>query len=845
MSILDQDWFSHIRRPSRYLGNEINAIRKDPTKVKVSIVLAFPDVYEVGMSHLGLKILYHILNRPEWLAAERVFCPWTDLEEEMRRRKIPLTSLESRRPLSEFDILGFSLQHELCFTNVLTMLELSGIPWDAGERTEAHPLVIAGGPSCFNPEPIAWVFDLMVIGDGEEVSLEICKELCRAKEKSPFWKNDLLHRLRSVKGIYIPSFFHVEYGKEGAVNTVIPSAEGYSRVEKTTVRDIDNHPYPEQQVVPFTELVHDRLCIEISRGCTRGCRFCQAGMIYRPVRERPLDSVLKIAMNSLRYTGYEDISLLSLSSGDYGCIEPLLKSLMDKQSRENVSVSFPSLRADTINMFWMEQITRVRKTGFTLAPEAGNERLRKIINKDLSQKDLFQIAHMIYDAGWNMIKLYFMIGLPGETEEDLEDIISLSKEIASIPGKKGKRPKLNISLSTFVPKAHTPFQWVAQIPLEESRRRIQFIQDNLKAAPVRVKWNQPEMSWLEGIFSRGDRRLGRVVARAWDLGARFDAWGEEFQREIWQEAFRNAEVDPDFYLSRARSLNELLPWDHISPGIDKEYLKREWSKAQKGELTEDCRKKCHDCGVCDHRTLTPVLYAEKGNRSSNLELGAETTLQGSQMKYRLIFEKLGYAKYLSHLELVRLLVRALRRVKTPLVYSGGYHPMPKVSFASALPVGVESMQETMDMEVHWALDTGSFKRELNLQLPEGIKINQVMEIPFRQKAPQVKEASFLGITKKPCLDPGSVDAFLNSTYFPIPKATKKGQVEVNARAILRSIRLLSSSSVKMVISYGQGPSLKPDTIIKEIFSLDNSHLEGLKLLKTQEVLNDDPLTRIR
>ncbi|MCP4667360.1 MAG: TIGR03960 family B12-binding radical SAM protein, partial [Deltaproteobacteria bacterium] len=639
MTPADQSWFSKITRPSRYLGGEVNSITKDPAGVEVSVVLAFPDVYEVGMSHLGLKILYNILNSEPWLAAERAFSPWMDLEEEMRRRKVRLTTLESDRPFSDFDIIGFSLQHELSYTNVLNMLDLSRISFLARDRSDESPLVIAGGPACFNPEPVAELFDVIVIGDGEKTTLEICRTVRKAKSLKKKGKKEILSRLSHIKGVYVPSYFSVHYHAKGSISAVEPLVSHCQVVEKAILPDIDDFPFPENQVVPFAELVHDRLSIEISRGCTRGCRFCQAGMIYRPVRERNPESVLEKARKALMATGYEDISLLSLSSGDYSCIEPILKILMERQANERVSVSLPSLRVDSLGPAMIKEIQKVRKTGFTLAPEAGNDRLRRVMNKGLSREDILETARIIYGAGWNLIKLYFMIGLPFEEEKDLQDIIDLAKEIVRLGGKKGRRAKLNVSVSTFVPKSHTPFAWAPQIPLEESRRRIRFIRKGLDKSPIRVKWNQPEMSWLEGIFSRGDRRLCKALIEAWRLGARFDAWGEHFRMEIWEKAFRCSGVDPSFYLHRKRALNEVLPWDHIKSGVGKDYLLREWKRAQRGVLTADCREKCMECGVCDHKTIAPILF-DRWKPGPGLEKSSPRVISSSPRKYRITFTKL-------------------------------------------------------------------------------------------------------------------------------------------------------------------------------------------------------------
>ena len=835
MSILDQCWFSNISRPSRYLGKEINSVSKDQARVEVSIALAFPDIYEVGMSHLGLKILYHILNRQGWLAAERIFSPWVDLEKELRRNSMPPATMESGRPISDFDIIGFSLQHELSYTNVLNMLELSGIPLLAKDRSDDAPLVIAGGPACFNPEPVAEFFDIMVIGDGEKVALEICRAVRNAKKGKARDKNKLFHQLYPIKGIYIPSFFTIHYDQDNRVTSAEPLLRDYPVVEKAIIPDIDAYPFPERQVVPFTQLVHDRIAIEISRGCTRGCRFCQAGMIYRPVRERSPESILEKADKALRMTGYDDLSLLSLSSGDYSCIEQLFKVLMDRQSRSKVSLSLPSLRIDSLSPLLIEQVKRVRKTGFTLAPEAGNDRLRRVINKGLTHDEIIEMARAIYGAGWKLIKLYFMIGLPFEENRDLSDIIGLAKEVASLAGRKGKKPKLNASVSTFVPKSHTPFMWLPQITLEESRRRIEFIRKGLKNSPVRVKWNQPELSWLEGVFSRGDRRLSRVLMEARELGARFDAWSEHFRLDIWEEAFKRAGVNPRFYLYRERAPDEVLPWDHIKSGVTKNFLKREWSRACNEKSTSDCREKCHECGVCDHSTIDPVIHGDWHPLPDGPVYPADPTPEHG-IRYRLIFTKLGHARYLGHLELVRVFTRAFRREEIALVHSRGFHPMPKISFACALPVGTESQHETMDIEATGPIDPSDIKDRLNRQLPPGIEIVLAEKIPAAKKSAILKESHFLVTLNNVTLEKERLDRFLKSDYFYVVKNGKKGEHKVDARALITSMSFAAPDKIKITMNHGPGPELKPAAIVKSVFALEDGHMKGVKVLKTSQVL---------
>ncbi len=832
MPIKEHSLLLKIKHPSQYIGEEINSVKKDAADVDVSIALAFPDIYEVGMSHQGLKILYKILNGFDWIAAERVFSPWTDLEEEMRSRKMHLTSLESDRPLNSFDIIGFSLQHELSFTNVLTILELSGVPFLSSERDDSFPLIIAGGPACFNPEPVADIFDAILIGDGEEAAVEICKTVRRARDER-LKKSDLLMELKGIRGVYIPSLFMPHYNSEGLTEHIEPLCGDYRSVQKSIVRDIGIYPYPEDQVVPFASLVHDRLAIEIARGCTRGCRFCQAGMIYRPVRERSAGSVVEILDQALQKTGFEEVSLLSLSSGDYSCIAPLIKELMDRHSGKKIAVSLPSLRIDSLDPSWLEEIKRVRKTGFTLAPEAGNDRLRKIINKTLTDEDIMNMARYLYGAGWDLIKLYFMIGLPQEREEDVLDIVRLAKRAAGLAKGRGRREVLNVSVATFVPKAHTPFMWSPQIGHEESMRRIKIIRDGLKGTRIHVKWNQPELSWLEGMFSRGDRRLTGALIEAWRLGARFDAWAEHFKVDVWKEAFKRSGIKEDFYLHRERQFDEIMPWEHIRSGVLKGYLLGEWKRAIEEKTTPDCRDKCLECGVCNHSEIDPVIHKDFTVPAS--EAASEACAEADIRKYRVTFSKTGQASYLSHLELARLFMRAARRAGLSMVFSKGFHPMPRISFSAALPVGTGSIHETVNIDLCGMLPPIKLKGDLNLQLPEDVRVSLVEDISNLKKETLLEShyrISLEGIEA----DRSCLETFCNSKSFPINKMTKSGEREVDARSLVKSIGFADQDTLNVVISHTDGPEIKPVHIIKEIFALREDQLPFIKILKTKQVM---------
>jgi radical SAM family uncharacterized protein/radical SAM-linked protein len=837
MSFFDQEWFTGISRPSRYLGNEINQIKKDRNQIEVSIALAFPDIYEVGMSHLGLKILYHLLNNQEWIGAERVFCPWIDLEQELRQRKIPLKSIESNQPLSDFDIIGFSLQHELCYSNVLTMLDLGRIPFLAKDRNESNPLVIAGGPACYNPEPMADIFDAMVIGDGEETALEICKCIRKFRSHGKINKEEILRAFAAIQGIYVPKFFKTHYDATGRIEKNEPLLNHHQEIKKAVITDLDQYSFPTAPIVPFTELIHDRLVIEIARGCTRGCRFCQAGMIYRPVRERNPQSVLKIASEALRSTGFDELSLLSLSSGDYNCIGPLLKALMDQNSKGRIAISLPSLRIDSLDPLWFEQIKRVRKTGFTLAPEAGNDRLRRVINKNLTQPEIFQTAQAVYKAGWKLIKLYFMVGLPTEEDKDLFDIPALVKEMVALTRSHSKKPSLHISISTFVPKSHTPFMWEPQISVEESRRKIHLIQEKLTKTPVQVKWNDQAMSWLEGIFSRGDRRLSRVLIMAWQKGARFDAWRELFNHVVWIESLHEAGVDPDFYLKRIRLKDECLPWDHIQTGVHKNFLKEEYAKAMAEIATVDCRLECQHCGVCDHKIIKSK-FAEKTLpviKPIDADPGFD---ERHPKKYRLVFSKKGDLRYLSHLELGRLLGRAFKRVGLRMIFSQGYHPLPKISFYSALPVGIESLQETIDIQIYANKHSSEnrLKENINRQMPKGIAIQTVTDITQDVRSVKLQETEYVIRHKDLQLDPNHLERFIAAQDFSITKKGKNGAQIINARPLVKSISLVSPNSVSLCLNHSSSSELKASEIIAGVFNLSQTVKNELKVIKIKQVI---------
>lgn len=594
-----------VSKPSRYINHEFNSIHKDPGKVRVKFALAYPDVYEVGLPHLGLQILYELLNQREDTLAERVYAPWLDMEEEMRSRRFPLFSLESHLPLSDFDFLGFTLQYELTYTNILNALDLSGIPVLAEERTPNHPLVIAGGPGAYNAEPLAPFLDLVVIGEGEEVINEIIDAYVLFGKEART-REELLRYFAKIKGVYLPNEYTVEYDSQGRVSHVIPgSSEVPAIIAKRVVEDLDRFPVPKPPV-PFVNVVHDRCSVEIMRGCARGCRFCQAGIIYRPVRERAPKEVVDSVFRVVKENGYEEVSLASLSSTDYSGITQLLQGLAPLQEGSKVAVSLPSLRIDSFSVGLAQEIQRVRKSGLTFAPEAGSQRLRDVINKGVTAGDMLETARCAFEAGWFRLKLYFMIGLPTENEGDLQGIVDMVKDVVElgrkvVPSQKRHLLGITVNIASFVPKAHTPFQWVGQDSLERLEEKQNFLKRNLKGRHVSLKWHDARMSKVEAAIARGDRRMSGAIYDAWKGGCKFDGWSEYFEFEKWQQAVQNRGLNMEFFAERKRDLSETLPWDHIATGVSKQFLAQEYSKALGGSLTPDCRwETCYDCGVCTY-----------------------------------------------------------------------------------------------------------------------------------------------------------------------------------------------------------------------------------------------------
>lgn len=590
-----------VQKPARYIGGELHSIVKDKSTVDFRIALGFPDTYEIGMSHLGLKILYDIINADPHCWAERVYTPWTDFEALMRQKGLPLYGLESLDPLSEFDVIGFSLQYELSYTNVLNMLDLSGLNPIAAERSEDDPVIIAGGPCASNPEPLADFIDLFQIGEGEEVMMEMIALYREMKADGSYTKKDFLRRAAQIPGIYVPSLYEVSYHDDGTIAAVTPKDGAPAKVTKRIIQDMSSVRYPSTFIVPYMETVHDRAVLEVMRGCIRGCRFCQAGFIYRPLRAKNPDVLCAQGKVLCDSTGYDELSLSSLSTSDHPQVEELLSRMIDYTDEKKIGLSLPSLRVDNFSEELLEKVSRIHKTGLTFAPEAGNQRMRNVINKGVDEDEIMNTCKIAFEGGYTSVKLYFMSSLPTETDEDVKDIGRLAQRIVDLYFSLEKRPRkmvsVSISVAVFVPKCDTPFQWVGQDDFETIKRKQQALLDTIRSRKISVAWHDVHTSVLEGVIARGDRRLGKAIYLAWKKGCRLDSWSECFDYDKWMEAIREAGLTVEFYASRTRDLDEVLPWDHIDVGVSKNFLKHEWEKAQRAEVTKNCREQCAGCGA--------------------------------------------------------------------------------------------------------------------------------------------------------------------------------------------------------------------------------------------------------
>jgi radical SAM family uncharacterized protein/radical SAM-linked protein len=850
-------------KPSRYVGAEFGAIHKDLEAARVRFALAFPDTYEVGMSNLGFRLLYHLLNDRPDVACERVFLPWPDLEALLRERTLPLFSLESRAPVSSFDVLGVTLQTELAYTSALALLDLAGIPLLARERGDGVPLVVGGGPCAFNPEPVADFFDCFAVGEGEEVAVEIAGAVAESGfRRGGASRAELLERLARIPGVYVPSFFAPRFDPASkALVAMEPLRPGYDLVSRRVMPDLNALPLSAylKPLVPFMQTVHDRLPIEIQRGCTRGCRFCQVGMITRPTRQRDPKQVLAIAETGLRASGYEEVGLLSLSSGDYDALNPLLDDFLARWSGERIAMSLPSLRTETMSDELARKIGRIRKTGFTLAPEAATERMRAVINKGNREEDLLRAVESIFSNGWSLLKLYFMIGLPEERDEDVVAIAELAKRCLAaarraLPKGQGSAA-IHLGASTFVPKPFTPFQWEPTIPVEETRRRQALVTAALggRNGAIQFKPHDSRQASIEAALALGDRRVGTAVLAAWRSGQKLDGWSEWFDERRWLAAFEVCErehgVGLAWFAHRRRRLDEVLPWDRIDCGVTKVYLMKQLAAARNLAEVEDCvLAPCSVCGACDYEVVKNRTYQAKDYvpepppppRPPDQEL---------RTHLRVRYAKLGRLVALSHLETMHALLRAIRRAGLPTAFSQGYHPKPRVSFGPALPVGVESTCEMIDLELvglHAAADVGA---RLGPELPEGLSILGVEAIDAR--APSIAEA--LRAVHYRAEFPGDgwddgalaerIGAFLALdrsvvTRTAPPKNRQKRQQkiaggkrrEINLKEIVTHLALEGANRVAFSLKADPSGSARPAEVLATIFG-DGAPPRGVKVLK--------------
>jgi radical SAM family uncharacterized protein/radical SAM-linked protein len=727
-----------VEKPGRYSGGEWNAVRKDPARVLARIALAFPDVYEIGMSYLGQKILYSLINSHPAYAAERVFAPWPDFERELRRSHVSLYSLESKTPLREFDILGFSLLYELNYSNILTILDLAGIPFRAENRNRDYPLVIAGGPAAFNPEPVADFFDLFLIGDGEEAFLEII-DAYAALKKQRRDKEDILRELSRISGVYVPRFYQA-YRPNGSLLLAVRPSQGVApAIEKRVLRAFARSHSPEDIVVPAVQAVFDRVAVEVSRGCPQKCRFCQATSVYAPHRVKDPAFVIEKVTHSLRATGYEDVSLFSLSVGDYPYLDETVRALMRYLEKRRISLSLSSLRPKGLSAEVAGSITRVRKTGFTLVPETGSERLRRVINKSWTDEELRVAASNAFRAGWRLLKLYFMIGLPTETENDVEGIAGLVDQLESLGRRiRGSSPRIRVSISSFIPKPHTPFQWLAMLDERTLRERQDRLRDLYrKRRLVELKFHPVKGSILEAVFSRGDRRLAGVLEAAWTKGARFDSWRDFFQFSLWEKAFRDAGVDSRDYLNRLDP-DAVLPWDHIRTGIRKSFLLEELERALSEETSPSCLEtSCGRCRGCDFSADLERKFATKLDVAAAEDM-TPAPEKKTNFRYRASYAKQGLARFLGHGDLINALQRSFRRAGVTVAHSEGFHPKMLMSFVPALPLGMKSCDEWLEFLSPEEFNEEEILCRVNSNVPDGIHFKRLKKIG--EAAPSLNEA---------------------------------------------------------------------------------------------------------
>ncbi len=848
----DRTILSSIARPGRYIGHEYNAVAKDWQSAQIRFALIFPDLYEIGMSHQGLQILYHLLNDKEDFLADRCYCPDIDLEKILRQKKSVLTSLESAHPLTDFDVLGITLPYELCYTNILTVLDLAQIPLYSRDRDSSFPLLLGGGACSLNPEPVADFFDAILLGDGEEAIIDIA-ELLAAHKKDQLARKDLLDLLAEIDGVYIPTHFEPEYSPDGKLLTMHRTGGKKDHISRRILPDLNQIDHLKQPLVPNAKIVHDRMGIEVARGCTRGCRFCQAGITYRPVRERKPEKIMELAKEGLAASGFEELALLSLSTGDYSCLEQTLPQLMDSFADRFVSVAMPSMRVGTLTPKIMEQIKRVRKTGFTLAPEAGSERLRRVINKGITEDDLIATCEEAFALGWRVIKFYFMIGLPTETDQDIDAIIQLVRKAMAVHsgGRPGKGKKqITVSVGTFVPKPHTPFQWERQLTMEESTQHIRRLQHGLPSKGCNFRYHSPQISYLEGVFSRGDRRLAKLMDLAWQAGARLDGWDEHFDLTRWQKAAELCNLNLDDFL-RARDMDEPLPWQHLQTGVDLQFLKDQLAKAQEEIYTPDCRyHACQKCGLCDFKTLMPIVYNRTDKTADTAPLSSDAAesadrakrqvaglADSGHFKYIVHYSRIGEICFLGHLEILQIIFRTLRRASIVTNFSQGFNPSPKISFGPALPVGTESLAEFFIMDLPAPLgDLQAIMERINGKIIPGLQVTG-MELHSGKVPQKIGITYSLTLpTKMTETERRKAQEFVAGDSFIIGKTRKGKTTQIDIRPLITKFSLEIAGDTEIVqmemVSASAEPGIKPLEALTQILGLDHERSLQTRIVKT-------------